>query len=91
MKLNENIWGGLPRKQCCDLFDEKDHDLILRWWNVATTISPIAKDVKRRQTNITTFEEHPTPYLQESQVLKKFPTLNLEICFYCVPCFYYSS
>ncbi len=47
-EINENIWGGLPQKQHCDLLNEKDHGLILKWWSVATTISPIAKDVKRR-------------------------------------------
>jgi hypothetical protein len=66
MKPNENIWDGLPWKQHCDLLNEKDRGLILRWWNAITTISPIAKDVKRRQTNINIFEDHPTHYLQES-------------------------
>ncbi len=60
MKLNENIWGGLSRKQHCDLLNEKDCGLILRWWNAVTTISPIAKDVKKRQIDINTFEDYPT-------------------------------
>ncbi len=64
----ENIWGGLPRKQRYDVLGEGDHELILEFWNMATTISPITKDVKRWCPWPNTWEKHPTHYLQESQV-----------------------
>jgi hypothetical protein len=30
------------------MLDERDYDLIKKWWEIATTISPNKKDVKRR-------------------------------------------
>jgi len=35
----ENLWGGLPQKR--DIINEKDREAILKWWETATTISPI--------------------------------------------------
>jgi DNA polymerase sigma len=70
-ETNENIWVGLPRKWHCDVIDEKDSELIMRWWDTATTISPNKHDIKRRQISMKTFEEHLIHYLQESQLLFK--------------------
>jgi hypothetical protein len=63
-EINENIWGGLPRKWHYHVIDEKDHELIMIWWDTATTISPNRKDIKRKQIFSKTFEEHPIHYLQ---------------------------
>lgn len=70
-ETNENVWVGLPRKWHCDVIDEKDCELIMRWWDNATTISQNKKDIKRRRISMKTFEEHLIHYLQESQVLLK--------------------
>jgi hypothetical protein len=47
---------------------EDDCQLVLNFWDVATTISPIRKDVKRRHIGVGNWEEHPTHYLQETHV-----------------------
>jgi hypothetical protein len=48
--------------QQCDMFDEKDCELIMSWWDIAITTSPNPKDIKRKQTSINDF------WLQEYQV-----------------------
>jgi hypothetical protein len=52
--------------------DEIDRQLILQFWEIASTISPMQKDVKQRHTWMSTFEEHPTHYLQETKAFTKF-------------------
>ncbi len=44
----DNIWGGLPWKCWLDALAEGDHQLVLDFWNITMTISPIRKDVKHR-------------------------------------------
>jgi hypothetical protein len=44
--IGENIWGGLPRKHQCDVVNDEDRELIMKWWETSTTISPNQKDVK---------------------------------------------
>jgi hypothetical protein len=46
----ENIWGGLLWKAWLDAMDEIDRQLILQFWEIASTISPMQKDVKRQHT-----------------------------------------
>jgi hypothetical protein len=38
----ENFWGGLPRKKRSDRLSEREQQLIINFWDTATTISPIA-------------------------------------------------
>lgn len=64
----ENIWGSLPKKHQCDVVNDEDRELIMKWWETSTTISTNQKDVKRRRIAPKTFEQHATHYLQESQV-----------------------
>jgi hypothetical protein len=45
------------------VIDEKDCESIMRWWDIATTISPNRKDIKKRRISTKTFEEHPTHYI----------------------------
>ncbi len=54
-EIGENIWGGLPQMQQCDMFDEKDCELIMSWWDIAIITSPNTKDIKRKQTSINDF------------------------------------
>jgi len=42
----ENLWGGLPRKRCCDMISEKDCQEVFKWWETNTIVSSIQKDVK---------------------------------------------
>jgi hypothetical protein len=58
-----NIWGGFPPKRQCDVFNEKDCNLIKDQWDTTTTISPNRKDVKRKRINTKTFEQHAIHYL----------------------------
>jgi hypothetical protein len=38
------------------MMNEVDREPMLKWWESATTISPIHKDVKRRHINAKVFE-----------------------------------
>jgi hypothetical protein len=53
---------------CSNSLGEGDCQLILKFWDTTTTISPIRKDVKHRCTKMNTWEEHCTHYLQKMQV-----------------------
>ncbi len=64
----ENLWGGLPKKHRCDVVNDEDRELIMKWWETSTIVSPNQKDKKRQRTVPKTFEQHATHYLQESQV-----------------------
>jgi hypothetical protein len=64
--------GGLQHKQHYDALNEADHQLVLNFWNIATTISPIQKDVKQQHIRMKTWEVHPTHYLQKTQVCNNF-------------------
>jgi hypothetical protein len=44
--IGENIWGGLPQKRRSNVLNETHCQKVLDFWDTATTISPIAKDVK---------------------------------------------
>jgi hypothetical protein len=66
--IGDNIWKRLPQRQHSDSLGEGDHQLILKFWDTSTTISPIKKDVKRNRMGVNTWEEHPIHYLQETQV-----------------------
>ncbi len=66
--IAENISGGLPMKCWCDVMNDEDHELIMKWWETSMTISPNQKDVKRQRIAPKTFEQHVTHYLQESQI-----------------------
>jgi hypothetical protein len=33
--------GGLPRKRCCDMISEGDHQEVLKWWETSITMSSI--------------------------------------------------
>jgi hypothetical protein len=46
----ENIWGGLLWKTRLDAMDEINRRLIVQFWEITSTISPIQKDVKRQHT-----------------------------------------
>jgi DNA polymerase sigma len=59
-------FGRILQKRRCDVLNEQDSDLVKKWWDIASTISPNTKDVKRRRIFVKTFEQHPTHYLQES-------------------------
>jgi hypothetical protein len=67
-ETNENLWGGLFWKCRCDMISEGDWEVVLKWWETSTTISPIQKDVKRKHISAKVFDKHPTHYLQEYQV-----------------------
>jgi len=84
--IGDNIWGGLPQKWCSNIAGEVDHELILNFCDTSTTISPNCKDLKWRHIGVKTWEEHPTHYLQETQVMymnclptHNLPTHNLQI------------
>ncbi len=66
--IGENIWGSLPRKRQCDVVNDEDWELIMKWWETSMTISPNQKDVKRQKIAPKTFERHVTHYLQKSQI-----------------------
>jgi hypothetical protein len=66
--MGENIWGGLPQKRRSNVLDETHCQKVLDFWDTPTTISPIAKDVKRRRRGMKTLEDHPIHYLQETHV-----------------------
>jgi hypothetical protein len=40
--IGENLWGGLSRKKRSDRLSEREQQLIINFWDTATTISPIA-------------------------------------------------
>jgi len=44
--IEENIWGRLPWKWCSNVVAKGDHELILKFWDIATTISTNQKDMK---------------------------------------------
>jgi hypothetical protein len=48
------------------MFDEREWNLISKWWETATTIFPNHKDEKRKRLGVKSWEMHPTHYLQES-------------------------
>jgi hypothetical protein len=54
--IGENIWGGLPKKCQCDVVNDEDRELIMKWWETCTIISPNQKDVKRQIIAPKTFE-----------------------------------
>jgi hypothetical protein len=60
--IGENIWGGLPKKCQCDVVNDEDWVLIMKWWETSTIVSPNQKDVKRRIIVPKTFEWHATHY-----------------------------
>jgi hypothetical protein len=66
--IDENNWGGLPRKCQCDVVNDEDQELIMKWWETSMVVSPNQKDVKRQRIVPKIFEQHATHYLQESQV-----------------------
>jgi hypothetical protein len=59
----ENFWAGLPRKRRSDSLTEGHHRLIAHFWDTATTISLIKKDVLYQRTGPWQFVEHPKYYL----------------------------
>jgi uncharacterized protein YccT (UPF0319 family) len=59
-EMGKNLSGGLLRKQHCDMMNEGDHEVVLKWWKSTTMISPIHKDVKRRHISAKVFEKHLT-------------------------------
>jgi hypothetical protein len=61
---SENIWGSLHRK--CDVVNDEDHELIMKWWETTIVVSPNQKDVKRQRIAPKTFKQQVTHYLQES-------------------------
>jgi hypothetical protein len=40
-EIRENLWGGLLSKRHCDVINERDHKLVLKWWETSTNVSPI--------------------------------------------------
>jgi hypothetical protein len=48
------------------MMNERDCEVVLKWWETTITISPIHKDVKRMHISAKVFEKHPTHYLQKS-------------------------
>lgn len=66
--VGEKFWGGIPRKNRNDRVSEDDRQKIMSFWDTATTISPISKDILYQRTGPWQFNEHPKHYLQESQV-----------------------
>ncbi len=64
--IGDNIWGGLPQKQCSNIVGEIDHELILNFCDTSTTISPNRKDLKWWHIGVKTWEEYSTHYLQET-------------------------
>jgi hypothetical protein len=69
--VGEKFWGGIPRKNRNDRVSEEDRQKIMSFWDTATTISPISKDILYQRTGPWQFNEHPKHYLQESQVTPK--------------------
>lgn len=43
-------------------------ETIVEWWTTESTVSPNRKDIARKRVGVRTYEEHPTHYLQVSQV-----------------------
>jgi hypothetical protein len=72
----DNFWGGLSRKRRSDSLSKEDWQVIVSFWDTATTISPIAKDILYQRTGPWQFLEHPKHYLQESQVCATSPKLH---------------
>jgi hypothetical protein len=58
-EIRENLWGGLPRKRCCVVINEWHHELVLKWWETSTNVSPIWKDIKRRCISAIVFDGKP--------------------------------
>lgn len=52
------------------------------FWDTATTISPIWKDVKHHHTRVKTFEDHPT-HLQETHVFASIE-VGISLCLHCL-------
>jgi isochorismate hydrolase len=46
---DENIWGGLCKKCQCDVVNDEDRELIMKWWETSLVVSPNQKDVKRQR------------------------------------------
>ncbi len=59
----DDFWGGLPKKQWCDMLDEGEQNLIPKRWETTTTVFPNRKDVKRRKLGVKSWEMYPTHYL----------------------------
>jgi hypothetical protein len=79
----ENFWGGLPWKCHSNVLGEGDLQLVLNFWDITTTISPIKKDVKCHHVGVKTFEDRPIHYLQETHVFESVET-NISLCFHCL-------
>ncbi len=79
--IGENFWGGLPQKHHSHALGEGDLQLVLDFWDTTTTISPIRKDGKCHHIGVKTFEDHPTHYLQETQVFESIEA-SISLCLY---------
>jgi hypothetical protein len=38
--IGENIWGGLLGKCQCDVVNDEDWELIMKWWETSMAVSP---------------------------------------------------
>jgi hypothetical protein len=47
--IGENIWGSLPRKCQCDVVNDEDWELIMKWWETSMTISPNQKGCEKAE------------------------------------------
>lgn len=52
-----------------DSLTETVKEIVRRWWFSETTVSPNRKDIVRHRIGVKNYDEHPTHYLQVSEVL----------------------
>ncbi len=46
-ETNQNLWGGLFQKRHCDTINEGDSEVVFKWWEASTTMSPISKRMSK--------------------------------------------
>jgi hypothetical protein len=84
------FWLHYRRAQRSDAMSSVDKEVVRKWWEEETTVSPNRKDIINHQSGIKEYESHPTQYLQVSQVLHNLPQtlFNVEFLeFFWVCCF----
>jgi hypothetical protein len=65
---NDTFWLKFKCARRLDCLFDKVKNLVIKWWENETTISPNMKDVVRRRIGVNLYKAHPKHYLQISHV-----------------------
>jgi hypothetical protein len=76
------FWLHYRRARRSDAMSNVDKEVVRKWWEEETTVSPNRKDVVNHRVGIKEYESHPTQYLQVSQVLRNLPETLLSVEFF---------